>query len=216
MSLDEAESASGAAVVVDVMRAFTTAAWAFHRGAARIVLVGEIEEALALKATTPGMLAFCDGAPKPGFDLANSPGQLLSLDVAGRTIVQRTTSGTRRALAAKHCSPLFCTGFVCAAATANALRRAEVPSVSFVLGGGDEDWACAEHIAALLAKESPGLGFVERARRSTAAADLNDGVKRGFQGVDARDVDLCLELDRFDFAIQATAEDGRLTLSPTR
>ena len=216
MSLDEAKSASGAAVVVDVMRAFTTAAWAFHLGAAQIVLVAELDEALALKATTPGTLAFCDGSPKPGFDLANSPGELLSLDVAGRTVVQRTTSGTRRALAARDCSPLFCTGFVCAAATANALRRAEVPSVSFVLGGGDEDWACAEYIAALLAEEAPGLEFVERARKSTAAAELLGLVDGGFKGVDARDVDMCLELDRFDFAIQSTAEDGRLILSPIK
>ncbi len=91
-----------------------------------------------------------------------------------------------------------------------------MPSVSFVLGGGDEDWACAEHIAALLAEDAPGLEFVERARKSTAAADLLALVDAGFKGVDARDVDMCLELDRFDFAIQSTAENGRLTLSPIK
>jgi phosphosulfolactate phosphohydrolase-like enzyme len=35
----------GAAVVVDVLRAFTTAAWAFHLGAERLILVCGIDDA---------------------------------------------------------------------------------------------------------------------------------------------------------------------------
>lgn len=64
------------AVVVDVMRAFTVAAWAFHRGAERIVFAETLDEALELKARHPGWLAFQDGPVVPGFDLANSPAQL--------------------------------------------------------------------------------------------------------------------------------------------
>src|SRR5439155_6845257 len=104
----------GAAVVIDVMRAFTTAAWAFARGATQIVLVAGLEEALAYKGDHPRTLAFCDGEPKPGFDLFNSPGQLQGLDVAGRVIVQRTTAGTQGAVASADASPLLCTGFVTA------------------------------------------------------------------------------------------------------
>lgn len=214
ISQAEAEAATGAAVVVDVMRAFTTAAWAFHLGASRIVLVGELDEALALKAATPGSLACCDGAPKAGFDLFNSPGQLLSVDVTGRVIVQRTTSGTRRALAVRQCSPLLCAGFVTAGATAAVLRRAEVGTVSFVLGGGDEDWACAEHIAALLAGDAPDSDLVDRARRSPAAVDLAEGLAKGFAGVSELDVAMCLELDRFDFALNARGENATLVLEP--
>ncbi|MEU2931074.1 2-phosphosulfolactate phosphatase, partial [Streptomyces sp. NPDC007251] len=49
------------AVVIDVMRAFTTAAWAFHRGADKIVLAADEDEALAIKACHPGWLALKDG-----------------------------------------------------------------------------------------------------------------------------------------------------------
>ncbi len=216
ISIGEAGSASGAAVVVDVMRAFTTAAWAFHLGATRIVLVGDLEEALALKAATPGTLACCDGAPKAGFDLFNSPGQLLTMNVAGIAIVQRTTSGTRRALAARRCSPLLCAAFVTAAATADVLRQAEVDAVSFVLGGGDEDRACAEYIAALVSGDTPDSDLVDRARRSPAAFDLAEGVAKGFAGVNDRDVDMCLELDRFDFTLTARRHEATLILEPVR
>ena len=212
ISLAEAELASGAAVVVDVMRAFTTAAWAFHLGASRIVLVAELEDALAWKAARPGSLACCDGAPKPGFDLFNSPAQLLSVDVTGKGIVQRTTSGTRRALAARQCSRLLCTGFVTAGSTAAVLRKAGVETVSFVLGGGDEDRACAEYIAALVTGAAADGDLVDRARRSPAALALAEGVTKGLPGVSDRDVDMCLELDRFDFTLTARRGDGTLVL----
>src|SRR6266496_1438681 len=95
LSIEECRDVGGVVVAIDVMRAFTTAAWAFELGVARIVLTAELEEALALKAKLPGALALKDGEPAPGFDLSNSPAQLRErTDLAGKTIVQRTTAGT--------------------------------------------------------------------------------------------------------------------------
>ena len=54
-----ASRAEGTVVIVDVYRAFTTAAVAFSRGAERIVLVPDIEEALALR--TSGACELCIG-----------------------------------------------------------------------------------------------------------------------------------------------------------
>ena len=65
-----------AVVVIDVLRAFTTAAWAFELGVERIVLTDDLDEALRLKAHLPKALAMKDGEPEPGFDLTNSPAQL--------------------------------------------------------------------------------------------------------------------------------------------
>lgn len=201
-------------VVVDVMRAFTTAAWAFHLGADRIVLFAHLDDALAFKAATPGALAFCDGAPKEGFDLFNSPGQLLDLDVAGRPIAQRTTAGTQGAVAAGHANLVLCTGFVTAAATARLLTAKNATDVVFVITGGDEDLACAEHISCALSGNPPDSTYVDRARHSPAARDLLEGVRLGYRGVDPADVDICLDLDRFDFALQATRTKQHLTLKP--
>jgi 2-phosphosulfolactate phosphatase len=218
VSTAEAANASGAAVVIDVMRAFTTAAWALHLGAARILLVRDLDEALALKAQIPGSLAFCDGAPRPGFDLQNSPVQVRSLDVEGRTIVQRTTAGTQGAVAARRCTPLVCTGFATATATASYLEAAGAQQVTFVVTGGDEDQACAEHIAALLDHRTPDPTLLDRAAASPAAADLHEGVRLGYTGVDQDDVALCLAVDTFKFAMTVSPDHstGQLSLTATQ
>ncbi|MFK0284503.1 2-phosphosulfolactate phosphatase [Streptomyces sp. NPDC090499] len=207
------------AVVVDVMRAFTVAAWAFHRGAERIVFAETRDEALELKTRHPGWLAFQDGPVVPGFDLANSPAQLRSLDIAGRTVVQKTTAGTTGALAVAGARLLLCASFVVAGATAAVLRRERSAAVTFVVTGeggrAAEDLACAEYIAGLVADGSVAPGpFVERARNSGGAARLAEGLRLGWEGVHPEDVPMCLETDVFPFAMTAAREDGHLVLRP--
>ncbi|MGW7822995.1 2-phosphosulfolactate phosphatase [Streptomyces puniciscabiei] len=207
------------AVVVDVMRAFTVAAWAFRRGAERIVFAGTQQEALDLKARHPGWLAFQDGEPVPGFDLANSPAMLRSLDVRGRTVVQKTTAGTAGALAVADAGLLLCASFVVAGATAEVLRRARPETVTFVVTGNggraEEDLACAEYIAdRVQAADTDPAPYLARARRSDGAARLADGVRRGWTGVHPEDVAMCLEADVFPFAMAAARVDGRLVLRP--
>ena len=53
-SLGNCSEAEEAVVVIDVLRAFSTAAYAFAAGAAEIILVATIEEALALRLRHPG------------------------------------------------------------------------------------------------------------------------------------------------------------------
>ncbi|KOV56153.1 2-phosphosulfolactate phosphatase [Streptomyces sp. MMG1121] len=212
-------AAPDVAVVVDVMRAFTVAAWAFWRGAERIVFAGTQEEALELKAAHPGWLAFQDGAPVPGFDLANSPARLRSLDVRGRTVVQKTTAGTAGALAVADAGLLLCASFVVAGATAELLRRARPQTVTFVVTGdggrAEEDLACARYIADRVRTEDTDPGpYLDRARRSEAAARLAEGVRRGWAGVHSEDVTMCLEADTFPFAMAAARVDGHLVLRP--
>ncbi len=214
---EQVARASGGAVIIDVMRAFTVTAWAFHLGAERIVLLRALEEALALKARHPGSLAFQDGEPSPGFDLANSPVRIERLALRGRRVFQRTTAGTQGANAAAHCRPLLCTGFATARATAAYLRGHPDIAWHFVptgdAGTATEDIACAEYIQALLA--DPGAvsrPFLDQARRSRAARDLLAAAQVGHAGVDPGDVERCLEADRFDFVMRAASEDGLLTL----
>ncbi|MFC9927684.1 2-phosphosulfolactate phosphatase [Streptomyces sp. NPDC127190] len=215
-----APKAPAVAVVVDVMRAFTVAAWAFRRGAERIVFAGSRQEALELKARHPGWLAFQDGEPVPGFDLANSPARLRSLDVRGRTVVQKTTAGTAGALAVADAGLLLCASFVVAGATAELLRRARPESVTFVVTGDGgqaaEDLACAQYIAERVrtAGATDPAPYLDRARRSDAAARLADWVRRGSAGVHPEDVGLCLEADTFPFAMAASRTDGHLVLRP--
>ncbi|MGA5001364.1 2-phosphosulfolactate phosphatase [Streptomyces arboris] len=204
------------AVVVDVMRAYTVAAWAFARGAEKIVLAESLDEALALKARHPDWVALKDGPPAPGFDAVNSPGLLRSADLGGRTVVQKTTAGTVGALAVKEASLVLCAGFVVAEATARLLRERGGDSVTFVVTGedgrADEDLACAQYIARRATEEeTDASGFLHRAGASRAARELAEGVR---QGVHPDDIALCLELDRFPFAMVAASEDSLMVLRP--
>lgn len=212
--------ADGIAVVIDVMRAYTVAAWALHRGADRIVLVDDLEQAVSLASRPPRSLLFKDGAPDSRFDLHNSPKQLLDLEVSGRRIVQRTTAGTRAAVAAAGADILFCASFVCATATAEAVRALDPDHITFVISGGlgaEEDRACAEFIAAIMTAQSPDpTTYVARAERSAAALDLMRGVELGYEGVTEDDVAMCLEVDCFDFAMRADRIAGLLELQVSR
>ncbi|MGW0665988.1 2-phosphosulfolactate phosphatase [Streptomyces sp. NPDC002746] len=204
------------AVVVDVMRACTVAAWAFARGAEKIVLADSPGEALALKARHPDWVTLKDGPPAPGFDMVNSPGLLSSADLGGRTVVQKTTAGTVGALAVKDASLVLCAGFVVAEATARLLRARECAGVTFVVTGEDgraeEDLACAQYIAArATGAATEPAEFLRRAAGSRAAAELGAGVR---EGAHPDDVALCLELDRFPFAMVATWEDSLMVLRP--
>lgn len=150
LGIAELAETPSVAVVVDVMRAYTVAAWAFGRGAEKIVLAESLAEALALKARHPDWVTLKDGPPAPGFDLVNSPGLLRSVDLGGRTVVQKTTAGTVGALAVKDASLVLCAYFVVAEATARILRARRCDGVTFVVTGedgrADEDLACAQYI----------------------------------------------------------------------
>ncbi|CAL9351779.1 2-phosphosulfolactate phosphatase [Streptomyces sp. enrichment culture] len=212
---DLAEAPS-VAVVVDVMRAFTVAAWAFGQGAEKIVLAESLDEALALKARHPDWAALKDGPPAPGFDMVNSPGLLRSVDLRGRTVVQKTTAGTVGALAVKEASLVLCAGFVVAEATARLLRTRGSEGVTFVVTGeggqAEEDLACAEYIAGrVTGAGTEAAGFLRRAARSRAAAELAQGVR---QGAHPDDVPLCLEVDRFPFAMVAALEGSLMVVRP--
>ncbi|GAA4196557.1 2-phosphosulfolactate phosphatase [Microbispora amethystogenes] len=168
LAIAELAEAPSAAVVVDVMRAFTVAAWAFARGAEKIVLAESLDEALALKARHSDWVALKDGPPAAGFDAVNSPGLLRSADLGGRTVVQKTTAGTVGALSVKEASLVLCAGFVVAEATARLLRIRGCGSVTFVVTGddgrADEDLACAEYIAQrATGAGADAAGFLRRA-----------------------------------------------------
>ncbi len=216
LGIAELAEAPSAAVVVDVMRAFTVAAWAFAQGAEKIVLAESLDEAMGLKARHPDWVAIKDGPPTPAFDAVNSPGLVRSIDLDGRTVVQKTTAGTVGALAVKEASLVLCASFVVAEATARKLRTRDGDGVTFVVtaedGQADEDLACAQYIARRSVEAgTDAAGFLRRAADSRAAAELTQGVR---QGVHPDDVALCLELDRFPFAMVAILEASLMVLRP--
>jgi 2-phosphosulfolactate phosphatase len=211
VNIEGARGVHGTAVVLDVLRAYTTAGWAFALGAERIVLSDDTEEALAMKARFPGALALKDSRPYDGFELTNSPVELQAHHLHGLTIVQRTTAGTVGAVAAKQAECLYCASFLNAAATAKAIRRSGAAEVYFVVtgedGAADEDQACAEYIAALVGEPGTDAApYLLRVAESNAAWLMARRVAEGTPGVHADDVAAAMEADRFDFVMMAREE----------
>jgi len=205
----------GSVVVIDVLRAFTFEAWAFERGAGRMLAVDEAERALHVARTLlPGSLAAGErgGRPLAGFDLGNSPLALADHDVAGRTIVHRTSAGTQGLARTDGADLVLAASFVTAGATARYLRTHGIDDVTFVVTGdslgrdGDEDLACAELIAARAAGDDPDpRPYLARVATSDA------GRMFGPDGPDwapPEDLALACEVDRFDFALVAGPAAG--------
>src|SRR2546423_8213527 len=206
--LDGARSATGYAVIVDVFRAFTTAAFAVAAGAREVVLVGDHEQALAMKRSDPKLFLTgeIDGRPIPGFDAGNSPSAIERLDLTGRRVVQRTSSGTQGVVAASGARAIVLGSFVIAAATVRYLRE-RADEVTIVAMGqnaeedADEDLLCARYLAAALRGEPPPSTQV------TLGEAWPDWFPR-------RDAELALELDRFSFALPVSRENGLLIARP--
>src|SRR2546428_8880164 len=97
--LDGAAAANGAAVIIDVLRAATTVAYAIAGGVARVVLVDSAERARELRSSTftHALLAGeGDGAKNPDFDFDNSPTQIEAAHLRGKDLILPTSSGTQR------------------------------------------------------------------------------------------------------------------------
>lgn len=90
---------AGVVVVVDVIRATTTAAAYLRAGARALVLAPSLEAAWALKGREEVLAGEVGGLRPPGFDLGNSPREVAGLE--GRTVVMATTNGTRAAHAVR-------------------------------------------------------------------------------------------------------------------
>jgi len=211
----------GAVVVIDVLRSFTTIAYAFARGAREVIPVDSVEAARALRSRYPDALAVGavgGGAPAPGLDLGNSPAAVAALDLAGRRIIQYTAGGTRGLVACDQAVVLLAASLVCASATAGYLRRLDPPSVTLVVTGiwsdrdGDEDHACADLIEALLRGDDPPRAlFADRVRQS-------DFGRRFLAGTDPNlppaDLECAAAVDRFGFAMPMNRLRDGLLLRP--
>lgn len=208
-----AAGARGAVVVIDVLRAFTTAAYAIAAGASEIVLVASVEQASALRERRfPGALLVGEvgGRPIAGFDHGNSPEAVSALDLAGRRVILRSSSGTQGVVRATAASSLWLGSLVTASATARALARQEL--VTLVACGapegpdGDEDEACAELLEArLLGRPCDQRVFVRRVERSRAGRLASDP---GVDWITPGDLACATAVDRFDFALRVVREEG--------
>ena len=214
--LEGARRARGVVIIIDVFRAYTTAAVALSGGAEKIVLVAEVEEALALRNDGVGELCMGEvGGMRPeGFDFNNSPSQVSRADVKGKTIIQSTRAGTVGMTAATEADQLYGGSLAVASATVEAVQRLDPSLVTIVAMGSegrirtDEDEQCALFMRNLLQGVTPDHESV----RSLVLAG-SEARKYGNPATPhfpTEDRDIAVSIDSHDFAIRAAPEDGLL------
>lgn len=200
-----AQAATGTAVIIDVFRAFTTAAVALSNGAEKVVMVGDLDQAKDLRASGVGAICMGErGGDRPeGFDYGNSPVEIADVDFAGQTLIQTTSNGTRGVLAANGAQKIYTGAFANAQATVRAILSDPILPISLVAMGDagglrrDEDEICALYLRSLLLGLAPDKDAVSRSVRTMA--ELTD--TRRMSGADA---DACVVIDRVNFAIPVT------------
>ncbi len=213
--IDAAASAQGSVVVIDVLRAFTTAAFAFAHGANEIRLVAERDEAFALRARDPNLVLVGEigGRPIDGFDFGNSPEEIDEADFTGRKLVLRSSSGTQGVARAENARSIHLGSLVVARATARELRRIGDDVTLLAMGwagngDGPEDDACGDYLEALLRGVEPDREKIAAIVRASPAA--RKAVDPEIAWITPGDLDRALEFDRFDFHMSVERRDGAL------
>ena len=212
-------------VVFDVLRATSTMLTALGNGAAGIIPVAEIEEALAWRARQPDILLAGEReglrirAAQTGsvdFDFGNSPREFTREKVASRTIAMTTTNGTRALRACARAQTVLLGSFLNLRVVAGWIERRRPRNLILICSGTGEQAAYEDTLAtgALGVLLEPMFTAVQTAdsvhlARQTFRGAQNDlrkamefssNGRRLLANPDlAPDVEICLRRDTLDF-----------------
>lgn len=206
--LDGAKDASGLTVIIDVFRAFSTECYAFGSGALKIFPIGDIQLAYEIKRKNPNYMLIGERNEQkpPGFDFGNSPSQLLTANLAGKTIVHTTSSGTQGIANANNADEIITGSFVNAGAIVRYIQQKQPKTVSLVCMGyaceypTDEDTLCAEWIKNELENKPNNFVQMVETIRDGSGARFFDHEKQSWSP--QADFNLCLNLSRFNFILK--------------
>ncbi len=205
-----AQESQGVTVIIDVFRAFSTACYAFDNGISRLLDVSTPAEAFALKDKLKAdvIIAGEQDEKKPaGFNLGNSPTEMLTGNLSGKTMIHCTTAGTRGILSATGATEIIGAGLVNAGAVASyisALRPEKVTLVAMGYRGtesADEDLLCANYIKDMLQGREPDITGSIRELRTGSGNRFFRTENLDFSP--PTDFFLCTDINRFNFVLRA-------------
>lgn len=220
--LVEAPHVKDDVVVIDVLRAFTTAAFAFGAGASEIVLVSTPEEAFELKKRFPRakLAGEVGGRAIEGFDYGNSPAAIARANLKGRTLILRSSSGTQGVVQAVNAERIWLGSLPVAGVTSEMLAAKAKHVTLLALGSphgsgeldGPEDDACGDLMEQLLAGRTPDLALIqEKIRNSPAGKRAMDPA---VDWITPEDLECALDYDFFGFAMLVKREKGLCIAHP--
>jgi len=217
--VEGARTARGVAVIIDVFRAFSVACYAIDAGASRIIATAGVDEALQLKLKYKNSVLVGERDEKKidGFDLGNSPTEIIKTDLHGITVIHTTTAGTNGLINAVNADFVVTGSIVNAGAVIKYIKTLRPDHVSLVAMGyrasvsAEEDLLCAKII-------SDGLSGKDEHYESRISDLKNSSGKRFFNPANLdfsppTDFFLCTMKDRFNFILRANRRlDGNIDL----
>lgn len=210
-----AQEAEGLTVIIDVFRAFSVACYAFDNGIKRIIDVATPAEARSLKQQlrSDTLLVGEQNEKKPeGFDYCNSPTEMLTASLEGKTIIHTTTAGTNGILNARGASEILGAGIVNAGAVARYISLVKPKTVTLVAMGyravesAEEDLLCARYIKDMLEGRENDITDSLNALRTGSGKRFFDPANLSFSP--PTDFFLCIDLNRFNFILKAVVTDA--------
>jgi 2-phosphosulfolactate phosphatase len=219
-------------VVFDVLRATSSMMTALANGAESIIPVVEIAEALAVRASRPGVLLAGERgglrirAEQTGgvaFDIGNSPREFTPALVRGKTIVMSTTNGTRALRACASAKVILIGSFLSLGAVTKWILQKQPVHLLLVCAGTldqaayEDTLAAGALAAALWPLYDSGLiadsATMARELYRLAAPDLRQAMsmarngRRLLSNSDLRDdVAYCARRDTIGFTAQMSAD----------
>ena len=156
--VNDAEQATGLAVIIDVFRAFTVEPYLINNGAKKLIPVGDMQIAYNYKKKDNNFILIGDrnGIILPGFDYGNSPSQIDNIDFSGKTIIHTTSCGTQGIVKAINAKKIITGSLVNAQAIVRYILGNKIDEISLVAlcrpgkHPSDEDILCARYIKSLL------------------------------------------------------------------
>lgn len=202
-------------VVIDVLRAFTTACYIVDNNPKDYIIVSDIDTAHKLKKENPDYILIGErnGFNIPGFDYGNSPTEIKDLNFSNKTIVHTTTLGTKGIInALKHTKKIITGSFVNAKAIINYIRKENPNNVYLFCSDGrlndNEDLMFAKYIK----------GYFEN--KPLDMCNIRSGLKKHESGINylinpttkysKKDFFFALELDKFNLVLKAYLDTDKL------
>ncbi|MGA1976548.1 MAG: 2-phosphosulfolactate phosphatase [Bacteroidales bacterium] len=217
--VDGARNAKGIAVIIDVFRAFSSACYAFDSGAIKVVATNNIEKAFELKKSFRNIVLAGERDERkiPGFELGNSPTEIIKYDLKGKTMILTTTAGTNGLLNAKNAEMVITGSLVNATAVVKYVRSMHPRNVTLVAMGyrstvsADEDMLCAKIIESGLRGDDIKFNDMVEGLRNSSGKRFFDPANIDFSP--PTDFFLCTMIDRFDFVLKCEHRpDGNIEL----
>ena len=214
-----AQKAEGLTVIIDVFRAFSVACYAFDAGAVKIIATGEVSKAFELKTRYRNSILAGERDEKKvaGFDLGNSPTEILMNDLQNKVLIHTTTAGTTGLINAINANTLLTGSLVNSGAIVKYIKSLNPELVSLVAMGhraivtADEDILCARLIEARLNDSKENFDQQISELRNGAGSRFFKPENLEFSP--PTDFFLCTMTDRFDFVIKAEKRpDGNIDL----